>query len=208
MPQLLLHGFPEGAIRINSVVSYLCKDGKVTWFVGDDNYFSHSVSEKRAYRYAVSILLANGYARAVDFQNSQLAIAHRTLMRWCALLESKGAAAFFTPPGVRGGTVFTDDKIKECESYLWANETIASAARKAKVDDSALRKAVSSGRVRNEPPLALVGQAGVERDGSIKSERTQQDAQAADGIGNACTRADERMMAAVGLVESSLDVHA
>lgn len=203
MPQLLLHGFPEGAIRINSVVSYLCKDGKVTWFVGDDNYFSHSVSEKRAYRYAVSILLANGYARAVDFQNSQLAIAHRTLMRWCALLESKGAAAFFTPPGVRGGTVFTDDKIKECESYLWANETIASAARKAKVDDSALRKAVSSGRVRKEPPLALVGQAGVERDGSIKSERTQQDAQAADGIGNACTRADERMMAAVGLIESA-----
>ncbi len=42
MPQLLLQGFPDGASRISDVVRVLRKDGRVTYFVGGDNYHSHA----------------------------------------------------------------------------------------------------------------------------------------------------------------------
>ena len=35
MPQLLLPGMPEGAIRSNPVVSRLSKDRQVTWFLDE-----------------------------------------------------------------------------------------------------------------------------------------------------------------------------
>ncbi len=39
MPQLLLQGFPDGAIRIGPTLSVLKKAERVTYFVGDDNFF-------------------------------------------------------------------------------------------------------------------------------------------------------------------------
>lgn len=54
MPQLLLPGMPEGAIRINSVVSWLSKDGQVTWFLGADNYFSLPADDSAGHRLALA----------------------------------------------------------------------------------------------------------------------------------------------------------
>ena len=80
MPQLLLPGMPEGAIRINSVVSRLAKDGQVTWFLGADNYFSHSAGDSAGQSLALATLMANGHARPCQI--------HQTLgsphVRWCA----------------------------------------------------------------------------------------------------------------------------
>ena len=45
MPQLLLQGFPDGATRIGTTLSVLKKDGRVTYFVGPDNYFSHAETD-------------------------------------------------------------------------------------------------------------------------------------------------------------------
>lgn len=69
-------------------------------------------------------------------------------------------------------------------------------ARQAGIGDSTLRKAVARGAVRKPGPDAGPAAAGT---ASTKSERSRADAQAAQGIGTACTRADERMAAAVGL---------
>jgi len=41
MSQLLLQGFPDGAIKIGTFLSILEKDGIRTYFTGADNYFSH-----------------------------------------------------------------------------------------------------------------------------------------------------------------------
>ena len=45
MPQLLLQGFPEGAIRIGPRLSVLEKEGTRTYFVGPDNSCSHPVGD-------------------------------------------------------------------------------------------------------------------------------------------------------------------
>ena len=59
MPQLLFAGFPEGAIRIGSILSILKKEGEVTSFVGDDNYFSHAEADRCGQRFAIATLISN-----------------------------------------------------------------------------------------------------------------------------------------------------
>jgi len=52
-----LHGFPDGASRIGSVVSVLKKEGVVTYFVGPDNYFSHAEDDKASLRFVIATAL-------------------------------------------------------------------------------------------------------------------------------------------------------
>src|ERR1035441_8773705 len=53
MPQLLLQGFPDGAIRIGSTLRVLKKEGRVTYFVGSDSYFSHPETDAAGQRFAM-----------------------------------------------------------------------------------------------------------------------------------------------------------
>ena len=57
--QTLIPGFPEGAIRVGAALSVVEKDGRVTYFVGGDNYFSHALRDKSARRYALAMGLAH-----------------------------------------------------------------------------------------------------------------------------------------------------
>lgn len=199
MPQLLLQGFPDGAIRIGPTVSVLKKDGRVTYFVGTDNIFSHRESESGAQRYAIAMLAANGHVRPSEVERSALGIPHRTLMNWCGQLDARGADSFFGPRSRRGGAVMTAEKATECGRYLDGGATVATAARLARVHASTLRKAVRAGRVPRVPVGGVGGGPGRPA-ATDKSERGRADALAAEGMGTACTRADERMASALGLI--------
>ena len=99
--------------------------------------------------------------------------------------------------------MMTPEKVAECGRLLDAGETIAQVARLAKVDESTLRKAVRSGRVvRTAATGVSASPGGVE--GTTKSERGRLDARAGEGMGTACTRADERMAAALGVMKSAV----
>jgi transposase-like protein len=202
MPQLLLQGFPDGAIRIGATLSVLKKEGRVTYFVGSDSYFSHPESDSGAQRFAIATLIANGHVRPSEVEHSGLGIAHRTLMNWTGQLAARGAGSFFEPRGRRGETVMTPEKAAECARLLEQEATIAVVARLAGVGESTLRKAVKAGRVvRATTSPGEVGSGGAEA--TSKSARGQADARAAEGMGTACTRANERMGAALGLIKSA-----
>jgi len=203
MPQLLLQGFPDGAIRIGSTLSILKKEGKITYFVGGDNYFSHADTDDAGQRWAIATLIDNRHVRASEIEASGLGIAHRTLMHWIRQLAEKGPGSFYTPHPKRGVAVMTPEKVAECGRLLDAGETIAGAARLAGVDESTLGKAIRSGRVvKTTAAGGAACPGGVES--STKSERSRSDAQAADGMGTACTRAGERMAAAFGLLNGAV----
>ncbi|MEA3344411.1 MAG: hypothetical protein U9Q16_01900 [Patescibacteria group bacterium] len=202
MPQLLLQGFPEGAIRINPSLSILDKDGTRTYFTGPDNYFSHPTGDAGAQRFALASLMANAHVRACEITRSPLGIPRRTLMNWARQLAEQGASSFFTPRRVRGGAVMTPGKVAECEGLLRLGASIAAAARDAGVNESTLRKAIGGGRVAQLDRVDRSA-ASMEDGGTTKSERSRLDAQAAEGLGTACIRADERVEAAMGLVQSA-----
>ena len=148
MPQLMLQGFPDGAIRIGPVVSVLRKEERVTYFVGADNYFSHAPGDAASgRRFAISTLIANRHVRACEVAASQLGIAHRNLMRWTRQLSENGPGSFYMPHHGRGGAVMISGKAIECGQLLDEGASIPAVARLTGVNESTLRKALRSGRV-------------------------------------------------------------
>jgi len=197
--QQLLQGFHLGTIEINSSVSILSKDGKTTYFVGDDNYFSHSDEDANARRFVLAQLMVNRHVRPVEIERSALAIPHRTLMHWLRKLEDQDASVFFRNPVRFRCAVMTPEKITECARLMAHGLSVSAVARETGINESTLRKAVKAGRM---PLLEKLGEA--YRDSATdKSSRSQADAQAASGMGVACTRADERVAAAVGVIHGA-----
>jgi GTP cyclohydrolase III len=43
-----LPGFPDGAQKVGTWLSILDKDGSVAYFLGGDNYFSHSKGDTKS----------------------------------------------------------------------------------------------------------------------------------------------------------------
>jgi hypothetical protein len=201
MPQLLLPGFPDGTKSINPLVSVLNKDKQITYFLGPDNYFSHPEGDLASFRFVMATLLANGHLRPRDVIGSFLGISRRTLANWTKQLAQKGAGSFFVPPRVRGPVVLAPEKAAECGRLLDEGLRPAEVARRTKVDSSTLRKALAAGRI---PRTGIVEEASLGvQEATDKAQRSRQDAQAAEGMGTACTRADERMAAALGLLRGA-----
>lgn len=196
--QLLLPDFPEGATRIAYGLHILKKDGVVTYFLGSDNFFCHRVEDASSYHFILSSLMDNGHVRPCELQQAPLCIPKRTLMNWLAQLRTRGPDSF--RPGHRPGSrVMTPDMVARCEQLFACGLSLAAVARRVGIGDSTLRKALARGAVRR----SVQGESGEvpAGSGSTKSERSRADAQAALGMGTACTRADERMAAAVGLAQ-------
>ena len=198
MPQLLLPGFPDGASRIGASVSVLKKEERVTYFVGGDNYLSRKVDDKAGLQLAITTLITNRHVRAGEVEKSCLGIPHRTLMHWLRQSEERGPGFFYAPRAVRGGTVITPEKALECGRLLDAGHRLAAAARLAGINESALRKAARSKRIPRHPDK--VAEVSRPTPGEAKSDRSRLDAAVAAGLGTACTRVEERMAAAFGLI--------
>jgi len=202
MTQILLPGFPEGAERINPMFSILRQDKLVTYFVGSDNYFSHAEDDAAGERFALSNLMANRHVRAAELERSARKYPHRTLMNWMAQYREQGPGSFYQAAPARKPRVMTADKAAECAGLLAAGHTPAAVARFAGVGESTLRKAIVRKTLiaAAEPAAAQSVQA---ETATTKAERSRIDAEAADGIGTACTRVNERMAAAIGLAQSA-----
>jgi len=214
--QTLIPGFPEGAQRIGQALSILTQDGRVTYFVGGDNFIDHKEGDKAGQRYAFACLMENGHVRAADLQKPPLSLPHRTLMNWCAQYREEGSTSFFRGPPLKKPPVMTEAVRAQCATLLDQGIKPAEVARRVGIDHSTLRKAIT------RKAIAMAGNTGAAdatpsqtnllepqsipastNPPSTKSARSQTDAQAASAMGTACTRADERVEAAFGLATSA-----
>jgi hypothetical protein len=209
--QSLLPGFPEGAHKIGVALSILEKADWVTYFVGGDNYYSHRKDDVQSKRFALSSLMANGHVRACDLERAPLLIPHRTLMNWAAQYRNYGPASFYRTADHSQPRVMTPDKSAECASLLAAGLHPAEVARRAHIKETTLNKARQRQAIPRLPEDVCDDRT---KTGSTKTERSHADAEAANSMGTACTRADERVATAMGLAEcatarfeSGCDVH-
>lgn len=212
----LIPGFPEGAIRIGEYVSQLTQGNTVTYFVGSDNYIDHRVGDKNGLRHALCVLMANHHVRPIDIERSALGIPHRTLMNWTARYAEGGADALLKKAPVRRKAhVMTPETTAESAALLAAGYRPADIARQLGIDASTLRKAIARKAVvptasdccspPSVPPETPIPEPATANPTlSTKSTRSRTDAQAAAGIGTACTRADERIAVAIGLAEGAV----
>jgi transposase-like protein len=197
--QAWLPGFPEGAKKIADGVWMQEADGEITYFVGTDNYFSHKKGDEACRRFSLTSLIVNGYVKAVELEREPLCIPHRTLMNWITNYRKEGSAVFFRTAAPHKPRIVTSDKAAECALLIEQGLRIAEVARQAGIQESTLRKAIKRKGIPSLPKHKGSGPVA----GSSKSERSQADAKAAEGLGVACTRADERIETAMGLALSA-----
>ena len=93
----------------------------------------------------------------------------------------------------------TADKGAECARLLAEGKRPSQVARLTGVKESTLHKAIA----RQAVPRLPASDHPSSSEGSSKSEHSREDAAAADGMGTACTRADERIKAAIGVATSA-----
>ena len=185
---------PQGASPINGLVCVWREEEQWTYFLGTYPIYTHRASDHRMFRLFTSQLINCGACRNVDIINT-FGVSKSSVARSLRKLREEGAAAFFKARKRRtGGAVFTGEVLDQAQDYLNREYSRRDTAEALGVRYDTFCKAINDGRLR-EPE--------VQERSTSKSSRDQIDTKAAEGIGTACTRVGERVLAAFGVCEGA-----
>ncbi len=189
MPQQILPLIPQGATEINGLVSVWRDKDRWTYFVGTYPIYSHQKTDQRMFRLVTSQMIESGACRQVDIIRT-FGVCKSSVIRSVNKLRKDGAEAFFVRRrGRRGGKVLTPKVLEKAQGLLDQVYTRSDVARELKVKYDTLGKAINDGRLSESKHKETA---------VTKSSRNVVDAAAAEGMGVACTRVGERVLASVG----------
>ena len=196
MPQALLPLIPDGATRINERISVVRENGE--WMVGVAPIFRHPEDDRRSFRMFTAQLVCQGVCRQPEIVRT-FGVSANSVKRSVKKYRDDGVQGFYQPRKGRGATVMTEPVTARAEELLEGGCSRREVADQLGVAYDTLRKAINHGRLRepsgSEAPAALV------REASDKSRRSVADRSADMGIG--CTRPEERVLAAMGMLHGA-----
>jgi len=189
MPQQILPLIPRGATQINGLVSVWRDDESWTYFLATHPIYSHRKNDHRMFRLTTSQLIDSGACRQVDVVRI-FGVSKSSVIRSLNKLRSGGPEAFFVQRrGRRGGKVLTYEVLEKAQRLLDQGYTRSDAVQELDVKYDTFRKAINDGRlIESKPTEAAI----------TKSSRNVIDVAAADGMGVACTRSADRVLASLG----------
>lgn len=207
MPQLILPLIPEGATNIGDLVSVVRDEKRWTYFLGMHPIYHHGAEDLRMFRFVTAQLIESNACRHSDIVKA-FGVSKSSVNRSLKKLREGGPEAFFKKQeGRRKGTVFTQEVLEQAQTLLDHGLSRKDTAQELGVNVDALRKAINDGRLRESESPEVFQQA------TNKTSRSVMDADAADGMGTACTRIADRIGASLGRggaaksrFEPSLDV--
>ena len=189
MPQLILPLIPRGATQINGLVSVWRDENRWTYFIGTYPIYSHNKTDRNMFRLITSQMIESGACRQSDIILT-FGVSKSSVIRSVNKLRKDGAEAFFVQRrGRRGGKVLTPKVLEKAQILFDLGYTRGDVAQELNVKYDTLRKAINDGRL-SEP--------GNKETAVSKSSRNVVDAAAAEGMGVACTRVGERVLASMG----------
>jgi hypothetical protein len=193
--QLILPMIPDGATEINAHVCVWRGEDRWTYFLGTHPIYFHQGNDQRMFRLVTSLLIDSGACRQVEVLRT-FGVSKNSVIRSLRKLRRGGAESFFKPRrGRRGGRVLTSEIIENAQRLLQQGCSRREVSDELSVGYDTLRKAISDGRVV-EPERH-------ETAATSKSSRDVIDVQAAEGMGTACTRVEERTLAAFGVCDGA-----
>jgi len=194
MSQLILPLIPPGATKINDLVNVYREGNLWIYFVSLQPIFSHQADDVRLFRLITSQLIDSGACRQVDILKA-FGVSKSNVARSLQTLREKGADAFFAPRKRRcGGTKLTQNVLEQAQCFLDQGYLRREVSDDLGIKYDTLRKAINDGRLTEQKPSKSF---------TTKSTRTEKDAKAADGMGTACTRVEERVFAAFGICDGA-----
>ncbi|MDM8515977.1 hypothetical protein QUF76_07245 [Desulfobacterales bacterium HSG16] len=204
MSQLILPMIPKGATQINDFLSVWRGDQRWTYYVGMHPINYHDPDDQRMFRVVTSQLIESGSCRPTDIIKT-FGVSKSSVDRALKKLRTGGIKAFFKKQiRNKSGNVLTKEVLEKAQLLLDQGNTRKDVAEEIDVKYDTLRKAINTGRLLETKDNETV---------ISKSARSVSDAVAADGMGTACTRVGERVIASIGKCvgaavhfEASIDV--
>jgi len=194
MTQLLLPFISPGVTQVNPRVSVWENNDRWTYFLGEFPIYSHRADDQRMFRLSIAQLIESGACRQTEVINA-FGVSKSGVIRAQNKLREGGSEAFFIDRrGRKGGTVLTPEVLDQAQSLFDEGLPRKEIAEELGVKYDTLRKAINDGRLQEKERLEST---------TNKSTRTVVDAAAADGMGTACTRVEERTYAAFGVCEGA-----
>ena len=202
--QTILPLIPPGASKINDILSVFRGEDQWTYFMGAHPIYSHNAKDLTMFRMITAQLIETGTCRQVNILDT-FGVPKSSVIRSQHKLREGGTEAFFKPrQGRKGGSILTPTVLAKAQDLLNQGYYRRDISEELKVPSDTLRKAINDGRLHEFKQTDSA---------TTKSSRTQIDAVAADGMGTACTRVEERSLVAFGKsigatiqFESCLDV--
>ncbi|MGA7501116.1 MAG: putative transposase [Isosphaeraceae bacterium] len=168
--------------------------------------FQHAENDHRSFRMFTAQLICQGVCRQVDIVRA-FGISKNSVIRSVNKYRAGGVNAFYTPRATRGASVMTPAVTAQAQQLLAAGWSLREVAERLGIKLDTLRKAIPHGRLTVPCPVKP-GERAPEKasvppppTATDKSTRAVEDAVAE--MGTACTRPDERVLAAFGLLDGA-----
>jgi hypothetical protein len=197
----------DGATRISHLISVVREDGQWIYFCGMQPVFQHAETDHRAFQMFTAQLICQGACRLKDIVRT-FGVSKNSVIRSVNKYRAGGVAAFFTPRARRGASVITPEVAVQAQQLLGAGRSTREVADELGLKLDTLRKAIQQRRLIKpsvSQPLPQPGEPTAEAapvaDPTTATDRsTRAIDDAAAEMGTACTRVEERVMAAIGLL--------
>jgi len=206
IPQALLPLIPDGATRISDSITVVRENGQWTYFCGVHPVFQHAENDRRAFRMFTAQLICQGACRQVDIVRA-FGVSKSSVIRSVHAYRAGGVGAFYAPRGGRGASVLTPEVMAQAQQLLEAGLSPREVADRLGLKYDTLRKALQQGRLTKPAPRQL-GEPTVEyppalQPPALTDKSTRAALDAAAEMGTACTRPDERVLAAFGFLNGA-----
>lgn len=203
MAQVLLPLIPDGASAVNECLSIVREDGQWTYFYGLHPVFAHGETDRRSFRMFSAQMVVRGMCKQAEIVRA-FGVSKNSVKRSVKKYREGGIAVFYRARQGRGSTVMKQEVIMQAQALLERGCSRQEAARELGIKYDTLRKAIEQGRLcqASQGEKAKRGFAVSKSDtASDKSERSEVDARAEMGTG--CTRPEERVLAALGMLDGA-----
>jgi len=185
---------------LNDVVSVWRDEERWTYFVGIHPIYAHPAGDKCQFRLVTAQLIDAGLCRQVEIIKT-FGVSKSSVTRALKKLRNEGPPGFFQPrKGRRRGNVLTPDVLSRAQQLLDDGYTRRQTSEDLDVPYDTLRKAINVGRLVERQTMEC-------QQATDKSSRSAVDADAATGMGTACTRVVERVLAATGKLGGGVSEH-
>jgi hypothetical protein len=220
IPQALLPLIADGAKRINDVLSVVRENNQWTYFCGVQPVFRHADNDHRSFRMFTAQLVCQGACRQVEIMRA-FGVSKNSVIRSVAKYRDGGIEAFYSPRATRGASVMTPEVTAQAQQLLAAGRSRKQVAEQLGLKLDTLRKAIQQGRLAELCPLQPGESASETAPTPLQpGESTPENApapvpptptdrstravdDAAAEMGTACTRPDQRVLAAFGLLDGA-----
>jgi hypothetical protein len=206
IPQALLPLIADGATRLSNLISVARENDRWIYFCGAQPVFQHAENDRRSFQMFTAQLICQDACRQVDILRV-FGVSKNSVIRSVKKYRDGGVQAFYTPRATRGASVMTPQVTAQAQQLLGAAWSRRDVAEHLGLKLDTLRKAIQQGRLTEPdspgPGESAPGNAPVPQTPTATDKSTRAALDAAAEMGTACTRPDERVLAAFGLLNGA-----